>query len=331
MTESNRQWLLKARPVGSVKPSDFELAETPVPEPGPGQLLVRNEYLAFEPAMRGWMEDRPSYLPPVGLGEVMRGATVGRVETSQAEGFEPGDVVTGMLGWQEWAVADSGVSKLPPGTDPELALSVLGATGITAYFGVLDVGRINAGETFVVSGAAGATGSVAGQIAKLQGCRVVGIAGGAEKCGWLTSEADFDATIDYKSEDVGRRLSELCPQGIDVYFDNVGGPILDDVLARIKRGARIVLCGAISQYNLEELSPGPSNYFNLVLQRGRMEGFIVIDYLPRWGEAIGKLLAWVAEGKIAWRVDVQRGFEKAPETFLRLFSGANFGKQLLKL
>jgi NADPH-dependent curcumin reductase CurA len=331
MSDVNRRWLLRARPVGQVRPSDFELSEAPVPRPAEGQVLVRNLYLAFEPAMRGWMEDRPSYIPPVGLGEVMRGMTVGQVVESRRAGLERGDLVSGMLGWQEWALADSGVQKLPPGVDPTLALSVLGVTGITAYFGLLDVGRPKAGETVVVSGAAGATGSVAGQIARLEGCRVIGIAGGAAKCAWLTGEAGFDAAIDYKAEDVGRRLSALCPRGIDVYFDNVGGPILDEVLARIAQRARIVLCGAISRYNEEKLPPGPSNYFNLVIQRGRMEGFIVIDYLPRWGEAIGKLLGWVAEGKIAWQVDVQRGFENAPRTFQRLFTGANLGKQLLHI
>jgi NADPH-dependent curcumin reductase CurA len=331
MSDLNRQWLLRARPVGMVKETDFELRESPRPRPAEGQLLVRNLYLAFEPAMRGWIEDRPSYMPPVALGEVMRGMTVGRVAESRRPGFAAGDLVSGMTGWQEWALADAGVNKLPPGVSPQLALSVLGATGITAYFGMLDVGRPRAGETVVVSGAAGATGSVAGQIAKLEGCRVIGIAGGAAKCAWLVGEAHFDAAIDYKSEDVGRRLSELCPRGIDVYFDNVGGETLDLVLARIAQRARIVLCGAISAYNLADPPPGPRNYFNLVIQRGRMEGFIVLDYLPRFAEAAGKLLAWVAEGKLAWQVDVQRGFENAPKTFLRLFRGANTGKQLLEI
>jgi NADPH-dependent curcumin reductase CurA len=315
-----------------VQESCFELDTEPRPRPGPGQVLVRNRYLAFEPAMRGWMEDRPSYIPPVAIGEVMRGMTVSSVEESRAEGLARGDLVSGMFGWQEWAVADAGnASRLPEGVDPMLALSALGITGLTAYFGLLDVGRPQAGETLVVSGAAGATGSVAGQIGKIVGCRVVGIAGGPEKCAWLTGEAGFDAAIDYKGEDVGRRLSELCPKGIDVYFDNVGGPILDEVLARIRQRARIVLCGGISRYNEAELPPGPRNYMNLVIQRGRMEGFIVLDYLPRFAEATGKLLAWVGEGRLLWQVDVQEGFENAPRTFLRLFRGANTGKQLLKL
>ncbi len=330
MSEINRQWLLRARPVGMVKESDFELNEAPVPAPENGQVLARTLMLAFEPAMRGWMEDRASYIPPVGLGEVMRGMVVGQVVESRREGFEPGDLVSGMTGWQEYAVSD-GFTKLAPGVTPELALSVVGITGLTAYFGMLDLGRPSAGETVLVSGAAGATGSVAGQLAKIEGARVVGIAGGSEKCAWLTEEAHFDAAIDYQSEEVGARLDELCPGGIDVYFDNVGGSILDDVLARIAQRARVVLCGGISAYNLEDPAPGPRNYFNLVIQRGRMEGFIVLDYLPRFAEAAEKLLAWVAEGKIAWKVDVQEGFENAPKTFFRLFEGSNLGKQLLKI
>jgi NADPH-dependent curcumin reductase CurA len=287
--------------------------------------------LAFEPAMRGWMEDAPNYIPPVGIGEVMRGMTVAEVIESNLEAYAPGDAVTGMAGWQEWAVGDGGLRKLPAGTDPTLALSVLGLTGVTAYFGLLDVGQPKPGDVVVVSGAAGATGSVAGQIAKLQGCRVVGIAGGPEKCGWLTDEAHFDAAIDYKSEDVAARLTALCPDGIDVFFDNVGGQILDDVLARIARNARIVLCGSISRYSLEKPPPGPSHYYMLTKQRGRMQGFVVMDYLSRGAEAVAQLLQWVAAGSIAWQVDVQKGFENAPRALQRLFTGANVGKQLLEL
>jgi NADPH-dependent curcumin reductase CurA len=331
MTEMNRQWLLAARPVGMVKESDFELRSSPVPQPGAGQALVRNRWLAFEPAMRGWMEDRPSYLPPVEIGAVMRGMTVGEVIESNLDGYAPGDRVTGMTGWQEWAAVDGGLRKLPAGSDPTLALSVLGLTGITAYFGLLDVGKLAEGDVVVVSGAAGATGSVVGQIAKRKGCRVVGIAGGAEKCAWLTDKAHFDAAIDYKSEDVGARLSALCPDGIDVFFDNVGGEILDEVLARIARGARIVICGSISRYSLEEPPPGPRNYFQLTAQRGRMEGFVVMDFFHRYAEAAQDLAAWVADGSIAWQVDVQKGFENAPATLRRLYTGANFGKQLLEI
>ncbi len=222
MSEVNRQWLLARRPVGMVEESDFELTTTPLPIPGEGQLLIRNRMLAFEPAMRGWIDDKPSYMPPVPIGEVMRGMAVGEVVESNLPGTDPGDVVTGMMGWQEFAIGDGGARKVPPGVDPALALSVLGITGLTAYFGLLEIGRPKEGDTVLVSGAAGATGSVVGQIAKLKGCRVVGIAGGAEKCTWLTNKAHFDAAIDYKSEDVGGRLDELCPDGIDVFFDNVG-------------------------------------------------------------------------------------------------------------
>jgi NADPH-dependent curcumin reductase CurA len=331
MSDVNRQWLLRARPVGMVKESDFELRSSPIPKPGDGQVLVRNRWLAFEPAMRGWMSDRPSYIPPVPIGDVMRGMAVGEVIESNLSGYAPGDLVSGMTGWQEWAIGDAGLRKLPEGADPRLALSVLGLTGVTAYFGLLDIGQPKAGDVVVVSGAAGATGSVVGQIAKRKGCRVVGIAGGREKCAWLTQKAHFDAAIDYKSEDVGERLSQLCPEGIDVYFDNVGGEILDEALARIARGARVVICGSISRYNLEELPPGPRNYYNVVAQRARIEGFVVIDFLPRYAEAAEELAKWVADGSIAWEVDVQKGFENAPKTLMRLYTGANFGKQLLEL
>jgi hypothetical protein len=292
---------------------------------------VRNRWLAFEPAMRGWIEDKPNYIPPVPIGDVMRGMAFGEVVESRVDGFAPGDLVTGMMGWQEYALGDGSLRKLPAGTDPRLALSVLGITGLTAYFGLLDVGQPKEGDVVVVSGAAGATGSVVGQIAKIKGCRAIGIAGGADKCRWLTEEAGFDAAIDYKSEEVGARLDALCPDGIDVFFDNVGGPILDDALAHIARGARIVVCGAISAYNLKERPPGPTNYYRIVAQRARMQGFVVIDYLPRAAEAIPDLLKWVGEGKLHWKADVQQGFENAPKTLLRLYSGANFGKQLLEL
>jgi len=331
MSETNRQWLLAKRPVGMVKESDFELHTAAIPTPGDGQVLVRTRWIAFEPAMRGWMEDRPNYIPPVAIGEVMRGMTVGEVVESRLEGYAAGDLVTGMTGWQEWAVGDRGLRKLPEGSDPTLALSVLGLTGVTAYFGLLDIGQPKPGDVVVVSGAAGATGSVVGQIAKRKGCRVVGIAGGSKKCAWLTEKAHFDAAIDYKNEDVGTRLSELCPDGIDVFFDNVGGEILDAVLARIARGARIAICGSISRYSLEEPPPGPRHYFNLTAQRGRMEGFVVMDFFPRYDEAAAKLLKWVTDGSIVWEADVQKGFENAPETLRRLYTGANFGKQLLEL
>jgi hypothetical protein len=330
-TAVNRQWRLRARPVGMVKESDFELVESAMPQPRAGEALVRNLYLAFEPAMRGWMEDRPSYIPPVGLGEVMRGMTVGEVVESKLPGLAPGDLVSAMGGWQEWLATGSGLQKLEPGTDPTLALSVLGITGLTAYFGMLDLGKPRAGETVVVSGAAGATGSVAGQLAKHEGCRVIGIAGGPAKCAWLVGEASFDAAIDYRREDVAGRLAELAPSGVHVYFENVGGAILEAVLGQIADRARVVLCGGISAYNLSEPQPGPRNLMNLVIRRARMEGFIVLDYAARFPEARRELAKRVAEGRIAHRVDVQKGFENAPRAFQRLFHGENLGKQLLQL
>ena len=330
-SERNRQWLLRARPVGMVKDSDFELVEAELPSPAEGEVLVRNRFLAFEPAMRGWMEDRPSYIPPVGIGDVMRGMTAGEVMASRDAGFAPGDLVTAMGGWQEWFASSFGLQKLAPGTDPTLALSALGITGLTAWFGIQDLGRPRAGETAVVSGAAGATGSSAGQLARLAGARGIGIAGGPAKCRWLVDEARFDAAIDYKGEDVSARLAALAPEGVHVFFDNVGGALLETVLERIAQGARIVLCGGISGYNLADAPPGPRNLMNLVLRRARMEGFIVLDYAARFPEATAALAKEVAAGRIAHRVDVQKGIENAPRTFRRLFRGENLGKQLLQL
>jgi NADPH-dependent curcumin reductase CurA len=335
MTTRNRQWLLRARPSGMVRESDFELRESDAPVPKDGEALVRVLYLSFDPAMRGWMEDRPSYIPPVALGEVMRAGAVGQVVESKSPEYRVGDFVQGTFGWQDYAIASRGgimpASPLPKGVPLTWPLGVCGITGLTAYFGLLDLGKPKAGETVVVSGAAGATGSVAGQIAKIQGCRVIGIAGGAEKCRWLTEQAHFDAAIDYKHENVGRRLHELCPKGIDVYFDNVGGEILDAALANLAQRARIVQCGGISAYNETTPPPGPRNLMNLVVTRSRMEGFIVIDYLPRFAEGAAQLAKWVMEGKIAHAEDIQRGLENAPKTFLRLFQGKNLGKQLLKV
>ncbi|MEE2702810.1 MAG: NADP-dependent oxidoreductase [Myxococcota bacterium] len=332
MPEMNRQWLLAARPRGLVKQSDFEFVETPLPEPQDGQVLVLNLYLSFDPAMRGWMEDRPSYVPPVQIGEPMRAGSVGQVVATRHPDLKEGDFVQGTFGWQDYALAAPGLANpVPPGIPLTWVMGVVGITGLTAYFGLLDLGEPKPGETVVVSGAAGATGSVAGQIAKLHDCRVVGIAGGAEKCAWLTEAAGFDAAIDYKGERVSQKLRELCPNGIDVYFDNVGGPILDDCLGQIAQNARVVLCGGISGYNESEPPPGPRNLMNLVIQRARMQGFIVLDYLPRFGEGVGKLLEWVRAGRIVHREDIQHGLENAPETFLRLFAGKNLGKQLLKI
>ncbi len=333
---TNRQWLLAKRPFGVVTKENFEYAETPIPEPGDDEVLVRNLYLSFDPTQRGWMEDRESYLPPVQLGEPMRAGSIGQVVESNNPEFQKGDLVQTTGGWQDFIVAAPGqgvlgLSKVPDGVLPEMMLSVLGVTGLTAYFGLLDLGEPKSGETVLVSGAAGATGSVAGQIAKLKGCRVVGIAGGIDKCRWLAEEAGFDEVIDYKNEDVNTRIAETCPGKIDVYFDNVGGEILEAALNHINMRARVVLCGGISGYNSTEPLPGPSNLMNLVVMRARMEGFIVIDYMDRAGEAVAQLMNWIQAGELKYQVDMQEGFENIPDTLNRLFTGQNLGKQLLKI
>src|ERR1700722_14364087 len=276
----NRQWLLARRPDGAIKDSDFDLVETGAQAPGAGEVLVGNTMLSCDPTQRGWIAF-DTYLPAVKIGEVVRSMGAGRIVASNNPGFAIGDIVSGLVGWQDYVVMNpkGQLNKLPPGAPLELAMSVFGATGITAYFGLIDVGRPVAGETVVVSGAAGATGSVVGQIAKIKGCRVVGIAGGAEKCRWLTDEAGFDAAIDYKSENVPARLKELCPKGIDIFFDNVGGAILDAALARLAMRVRLLLCGRTANFNAPEPSRGPKNYLSLAFLRGRMEGFLVLDYL----------------------------------------------------
>ncbi len=314
----NRQWLLAARPQGIIKESDFRWNETAVPALKDGQVLLRNLAFSFDPTQRGWMS-MDTYIPAIPIGQTMKAGTVGQVIDSKRPGFAKGDLVQGLFGWEDYTVSGGeglmGLQKLPSGTDPILALSLLGTTGLTAYFGTLSVGAVKAGDTFVVSGAAGATGSVSGMIAKIKGCRVVGIAGGREKCDWLVKEAGFDAAIDYKNENVGEALTKHYPKGIDVYFDNVGGEILDLALGRIAHGARVVLCGAISQYNnLGERNPvGPKNYFNLIIQGARMEGFLVFHFLPRYPEAIAEMSKWYAEGKIKNQIDLQQGLENAAE------------------
>jgi NADPH-dependent curcumin reductase CurA len=332
----NRQWLLAARPQGMIKESDFGWNEMATPPLKDGQVLVRNLAFSFDPTQRGWMS-MDTYMPAIPLGQVMKAGTVGQVVESRRPGFAKGDLVQGLFGWEDYTITGGeglmGLQKLPAGADPLLALSLLGTTGLTAYFGTLAVGQVKSGDTFVVSGAAGATGSVAGMIAKIKGCRVIGIAGGSEKCNWLTKEAGFDAAIDYKHEKVGEALSRHCPKGIDVYFDNVGGEILDSALARLADRARVVLCGAISQYNEAAgvFGAGPRNYFNLIFHGARMEGFLVFHFAKRYPEAIAEMAKWFAEGKLKNKIDLQRGLENAPKTIIRLFTGANFGKQLLKL
>jgi NADPH-dependent curcumin reductase CurA len=338
MPDGNRQWLLRERPTGMIGPEHYELVTSPMPEPdlAAGEVLVKTLMLGFDPAMRGWVNDEPSYLPPVGLGEPMRASGVGQVIASNNPELPEGALVQGLLNWQEYSVAGSGdgalpLQVLPEGTPPGMALSVFGTTSLTAYFGLLDVGKPVAGETVLVSGAAGATGSAVVQIARLKGCRVVGIAGGAEKCDWLREACKVDDVIDYKSENVEQRLGELCPEGINVFFDNVGGDILEAGLQHMAERGRVVLCGSISGYNSPERMPGPRNLFLIVVRRLRMEGFIVIDYLDRAPEAFEALMGWVGAGEFAWREDVQEGFENIPATLQRLFTGQNKGKQLLKL
>ncbi|HVS29716.1 MAG TPA: NADP-dependent oxidoreductase [Solirubrobacteraceae bacterium] len=331
---TNRQVLLASRPEGMVEPSNFELRSSPVPEPAEGEFLVRNLYASIDPAMRGWMTDAPSYIPPVGIGEVMRAACTAQVVESRHPDFEPGDIVVGAFGWQDYAISNGSgampVTKVPEGVPPTWPVGVLGLTSLTAYFGLEEIGRPEPGDTVVVSGAAGATGSVVGQIAKIRGCRAVGIAGGPAKCEWLTDELSFDAAIDYRGEDVSRRLREICPDGINVFWDNVGGPILEAGLSNLARGARVVLCGAVSTYN-DARPSGPANYMNLLVRRARMEGFVVFDYLSRTEEAMAELVPWIAEGRIHHREDIREGLETAPEVLRGLFAGDNTGKLLLKI
>jgi len=331
----NRQWRLVSRPVGNFKTSDFEWREDDVPALGDGQVLVRNLYLSLDPTNRVWATEVESYLPPVGLGEVMRGGGIGRVEESRNENFPTGAIVQGMMGWQDYFLSSDGkdISVLPvlPGIPLTAYLAVFSHIGLTAYFGLLDVGKPQADETLVVTAAAGATGSLVGQIGKIKGLRVVGIAGGDEKCQWLTDELGFDAAINYKKDNVREALRQHCPKGIDVDFENVGGRTLDEILALINVRARIVLCGMISQYNAKEPQPGPYNLAALIGKRARMEGFIVLDYYPRAAEAFADLGKWLQEGKLKYRVDEVEGLENAPQAVNKLFDGTNTGKLVVKI
>lgn len=333
MPITNHQFRLAARPVGLPKTSDWNYTQEPVRDPGPGEVLIKVLYLSLDPAMRGWMNEGKSYIEPVKIGDVMRAFGGGRVIASQHPGFAVGDHVTGVFGIQEYAISDGkGLNKIDTRLLPmPVYISALGITGLTAYFGLLDVGQAKAGDTVVVSGAAGATGMVVGQIAKIKGCRAVGIAGGPQKCTYLTKDLGFDAAIDYKSEDVGQALRKHCPGGINVYFDNVGGDILDAALANLARGARVVLCGAISQYNTTTGIKGPSNYLSLLINSARMEGFIVFNYASRYGEAAREMGGWIAAGKLKSKEDIVEGFQTFPDTLLKLFRGENFGKLMLKV
>ncbi len=333
---SNRRWLLKERPQGMVGREHFQFVEEAVPEPRENEILVRNYYLSFEPAQRGWLNDLPSYVPPVSIGEVMRSAALGKVVKSRNPAYREGEFVTGTFGWQDY-IATNGQGMFPISpvgdiTPATYALHIYGLTGMTAYFGMTDIGKPQPGDIVVVSGAAGATGSVAGQIAKALGATVIGIAGGEEKCRWLVETANFDRAIDYKNENVAERLKALCGNKVNVFFDNVGGRILDDVLVNLALNARVVLCGGISSgYTADGLPPGPVNYMQLVIRRSTMQGFLVLDYLDRFPEGIAQMQQWVEDGAIHVAEDIVEGLEHCPEALAGLFLGKNFGKQLLKV
>lgn len=329
----NQQWRLTSRPEGLIGPEHFERSVEAVATLTAGQVLIKNLYLSFDPTQRGWVNDTESYMPPVAIGEVMRAGTVGQVVSSEAPGFAVGDLVQGLGGWQEYFVSDggAGLSKLPAGITPQQALGIFGTTGLTAYFGLLDLSDPQPGDTILVSGAAGATGQVVGQIAKIKGARVIGIAGGPEKCRWLVEAAGFDAAIDYKNESVAEAIQRLCPNRVNIFFDNVGGDILEAALDHLALNARVILCGGIAGYNAITPVAGPKNIMNLVITRSRMEGFIVIDYLSRMAEFLTDMVPWYQSGKIIHLEDVQEGFDAIPATLQRLFSGRNQGKQLLRL
>jgi len=331
---TNHQVRLAARPVGMPKRSDWQFTEEALREPGEGEILVAVQFISLDPAMRGWMNEAKSYIRPVAIGEVMRAGAAGRVVASKHPRFQAGDLVSGGFGVQEYAFSDGkGVQKVDTRFAPLTTyLGVLGMPGMTAYFGLLDVGKAREGEVVVVSGAAGAVGSVVGQIARIKGCRAIGIAGGADKCRWITAELGFDAAIDYKSEDVKAALKRHCPEGIDVYFDNVGGDILDAALSRLRLHARIVICGAISQYNVTTPMRGPSNYLSLLVNRASMTGMVVFDYAERYGEAAREMAGWIAQGRLKAKEDiVPGGIDAFPEALLKLFRGENVGKLVLEV
>jgi NADPH-dependent curcumin reductase CurA len=333
MTLTNRQWLINGRPNGrALIEDDFKWVETPVAETGEGQVLVKNLYLGFDPALKGWMENIGGYVAPTEIGEVMRGSGLGEVVASRAPAFAPGDKVSGLVCWQDYATLPAkDLLKLEDDDLLTANLGVLGTTGLTAFFGLKKIGKPFAGDTLVVTGAAGATGSVVGQIGKIAGCRVVGVAGGPAKCAWLVDELGFDAAVDYKAGDVRDQLRAAAPDGVDVLWDNVGGPVFNTLLAQLAMHARVVVCGGISRYELGQMPAGPENYFNLIFKRASMEGFILSDFAPEFPWARSRLTAWIRGGQLRFKEDIQNGLENAPTTLKRLFEGQNFGKQLLKL
>jgi NADPH-dependent curcumin reductase CurA len=335
MAVVNRRLVLAQRPHDAVDGRHVRLEESPVPAPGDGQALARVRHLSIDPTIRTWMNDAPGYLPPIGIGDVIRSGGTAEVVESNTDRYRPGDLVYGMTGWQDYALIGRDATDaqvVPPGVPGPTAINVFGVSGLTAYFGLLEVGRLKEGDTVVVSGAAGGTGSLVGQIAKIMGAgAVIGIAGSDEKCRWLVEELGFDAAINYRSDDIPARLRELCPTGIDLYFDNVGGRILDICLARLAMRGRVVLCGAIAGYN-DPAGPHPiRNYTNLIIRRGRMEGFLVFDYAPRYGEAQKELAAWVADGRLKHTEHIVHGLENAVDALNLLFDGGNTGKVVVEV
>lgn len=330
----NRQWILRTRPVGDLKDGDLELVETAIPAVGDDEVLIRTVYLSLDPTNRTWMNDSEGYLPPVQLGSVMRGLTLGVVEQSKSDRFAVGDVVTTAAGgWADYAVVPAAaVGKVHrfPGLPLTANMSVLGMTGMTAYFGVTDVLQPRAGETMVISAAAGAVGSIAGQIAKQKGARVIGIAGGPAKCAWLTEDLGFDAAIDYKAERVGPALDALAPDGVEMSFENVGGDIMNSVWNRMKVHGRIAVCGMISAYNATQ-APRPPNLARLITHRMKVQGFLVLDYQPRAREMVAEMGPWLADGRVIWKVHVDEGLEGAVSSLNRLFTGAHDGKLLVRV
>ena len=332
MPSTNRQILLRRRPVGLLGPQDTELVTTATPAPADGEALLRTTYIGLDAAARTWLNDQPGYLPPVALGEVVRAAGIGEVVETRCDAYQVGDIVTTLTGFQEYSIIrDDVFSTLIPGeTDQVAIMSVYGSSGATAYFGMTDIGRPQPGETVVVSAAAGATGSVAGQIAKIAGARVIGIAGGPQKCRAVVEDFGFDACIDYKNEDLAAALKQHCPRGVNVYFDNVGGPILNAVLGRIAPTARVVLCGVISSYLTGE-HPGPANYVNLLAKTASMQGFNALDEWNRFDQAFGDLRRWEHEGSLRHRETIFDGLESCVDALNGLFTGANIGKMLVKV
>ena len=331
---TNHRVLLAQRPDGLVREEDFSHDEQPVPEPGDGEVLVRSEWLGIDATVRTWLSRAEGYIPPVEVGEVVRCSGVGRVLRSNSDRFAEGDLVSTLTGWQEYAVVGDDqmiTNPLPPGVDPEASLALFGAAGVTAYVGLTDIGQVQEGETVVVSAAAGATGSIALQIAKILGARVVGIAGTDEKCAWLVDGLGADGAINHRTDDIPARLKELCPKRVDVFFDNTGGPILEHVLGRLADHARVVLCGAISSYNDHHKPPGPASYLNLIARRARMEGFISWDSWGRFDEIAGTLGGWLADGRLTYRTHVYEGLDAAPTALNAMFTGENIGKVVVRL